>query len=350
MTTRYRQYPSHAHPEGYRARLALACGIGLMLGAGPAPAQDGFCSATATALLRACRSEVKDDFFVAQAICINVSDDEERRGCSGRARTARKEANKLCRRQRQGRLDACRSLGEGCYDPDFDPARFDDPRNPSNPNAFFPLRVGNRWEYGGAETVIVQVLNETKAIDGVRCIVVRDQVFEDGDLIEDTDDWFATAKDGDVWYCGEEVKDFESFAGDRPRLPELVSIDGSFKAGRSGDKPGIIFRAAPAAGEVYLEEFSLGNAEDMAEVLSTTYQFGADPALDEGVPRPLAERLCPGDCVVTRNLSLLEPGIIERKYYARGIGVFLEVKPDSGEIVQLTGCNFDDRCADLPAP
>jgi len=225
------------------------------------------------------------------------------------------------------------------------------PRNPTNPNAFFPLRVGNRWEYrGGAETVSIKVLNETKAIDGVRCLVARDQVFEDGDLIEDTDDWFATAKDGDVWYCGEETKDFETFAGDRPRLPELVSIDGSFKAGRDGDKPGIIFRAAPIPGEVYLEEFSLGNAEDIAEVLSTTYRFGADPALDEGVPRALAERLCPGDCVVTRNFSLLEPGVIERKYYARGIGVFLEVKPGSGEVVQLTGCNFDDRCAGLPAP
>jgi hypothetical protein len=68
------------------------------------------------------------------------------------------------------------------------------------------------------------------------------------------------------------------------------------------------------------------------------------------VPRPLAERLCPGDCVVTKNLSLLEPGIIERKYYARGIGVFLEVEPHSGEVVRLTGCNFDDRCVGLAAP
>jgi hypothetical protein len=322
-----------------------------MFGAGPALAQDGFCSATATALFRACQSEAKDDFFVAQAKCINVSDDEERDGCSGKARTARKKANKLCRRQRQGRLDACRSLGEERYEPNFDPALFDDPKNPTNPNAFFPLRVGNHWEYrGGDMTAIVQVLDETKAIDGVRCLVVHDQVFEDGDLIEDTDDWFAMAKDGDVWYCGEEAKDFETFAGDRPRLPELVSIDGSFKAGRDGDKPGIIFRAAPGPGEVYREEFSLGNAEDIAEVLSTTYRFGADPALDENVPRPLAERLCSGDCVVTRNFSLLEPDVIERKYYARGIGVFLEVKPGSGEVVQLTGCNFDDRCVGLPAP
>ena len=240
--------------KNHRRRLALACGIGLMLGAGPALAQDGFCSATATALFRACQSEGKDDFFVAQAKCINVSDDEGRRRCSGQVRMARKKANKLCSRQRQGRLDACRSLGEERYDPNFDPGALRLPQSPTNPNAFFPLRVGNRWEYrGGAETVSIKVLNETKAIDGVRCIVVRDQVFEDGDLIEDTDDWFAGAKDGDVWYCGEETKDFETFAGDRPRLPELVSIDGSFKAGRDGDKPGMIFRAAPVPGEVYLE-------------------------------------------------------------------------------------------------
>jgi hypothetical protein len=91
----------------------------------------------------------------------------------------------------------------------------------------------------------VRVLNETKAIAGVTCIVVRDQVFDDGDLIEDTDDWYAQAKDGNVFYCGEEVKDFGSFEGDNPRKPELVSIDGSFKAGRDGDKPGIIFQAFP---------------------------------------------------------------------------------------------------------
>jgi hypothetical protein len=132
-------------PEAHRRRLALACGLGLMLGAGLALAQDGFCSATATALFRACHREVKDDFFVARARCINVSDDEGRRGCSGKARTARKKANKLCRRQRQGRLDACRSLGEERYDPkltNFDPALFDDPRNPIQAERLLPAPGG----------------------------------------------------------------------------------------------------------------------------------------------------------------------------------------------------------------
>jgi len=208
-----------------------------------------------------------------------------------------------------------------------------------------------RWEYrGGAESNTVEVLDETKRIEGVTCIVVRDEVRKGGDLAEATDDWYAQARDGNVWYCGEEVKDFESFDGDDPRRPELVSIDGSFKAGRDGDKPGVIFQALPTAGQSYLEEFSLGNAEDVTEVLSTSYAFGGEAELDRLVPRPLAALLCSGDCVVTRNYSLLEPGVSARKYYARGIGVFLEVNPDTGEVVQLVSCSFDPRCAALPAP
>jgi hypothetical protein len=336
-----------------KRQFAIAFAMCLVLGGGTALAggDSGFCSRTAKAVFRACQNEVRDDFFIAKAICINVSDDAERAQCFADARASRRESKELCREQRTGRLDACKSLGEDRYDPDFDPALFDDNfANLTDPNRYFPLTIGNRWEYGGAESITVEVLNQTKLIAGVRCIVVRDQVTVNGDLIEDTDDWFAQNKDGTVWYCGEEVKDFESFEDDDPRRPELVSIDGSFKAGRDGDKPGIIFQASPTPGQVYLEEFSLGNAEDVTEVLSTTYAFGSNPELDQFVPEPLVERFCSGDCVVTKNFSLLEPGVFARKYYAPGIGVFLEVNPDTGEVVQLVECNFDSRCADLPTP
>jgi len=114
--------------------------------------------------------------------------------------------------------------------------------------------------------------------------------------------------------------------------------DGSFKAGRDGDKPGIIFQANPTVGQFYVEEFSLGNAEDATEVLSVNYAFGKDPELDELVPRKLAKLLCNGDCIVTRNFSQIEPG------------VFLEVEPESGEVVRLVKCNVDPRCASLPQP
>ena len=54
--------------------------------------------------------------------------------------------------------------------------------------------------------------------------------------------------------------------------------------------------------------------------------------------------------VVTSNFSLLEPGVFERKYYAPGLGVFLEVEPEDQVVVRLVHCNFDARCATLPQP
>jgi hypothetical protein len=332
----------------------------LVLGAGTAPASSGggnhggsgFCTATAEAVYHACKNGIEDDLFIAKAKCINVSDGKARKECFDEAQAGREEDGQLCLEQRDGRLDACKILGEGRYDPDFDPVDFDNPKHPTNPNPYFPLEIRNRWEYrGGNEFNTVEVLNRTKRIDGVTCIVIRDQVFKDGELVENTDDWYAQAKDGNTWYCGEEVKDFESFKGDNPRRPELVSIDGSFKAGRDNDKAGVIFLASPKPGDVYLEEFSLGNAEDVTKILSTAYAYGNNPILDKFVPRKLAEHLCSsGDCVVTKNFSLLEPGIFARKYFARGIGFFLEVNPASGEILQLVKCNFDPKCAALPAP
>jgi hypothetical protein len=309
------------------------------------------CSATADALFRACGSGVEDDRWIAEAICINVSDDAARAQCSADADASHREGSQLCDDQLAGRRDACLSLGEHRYDPDFDPDAFDDDfTSLTKPNPYFPLAIGNRWEYrGGAEVDTVEVVNRTKLIDDVTCIVVTDRVTDDGDLREATDDWYAQAKNGTVWYCGEEVRDYETFEGDDPRKPELVSNDGSFKAGRDDDKPGIIFQASPAKGQVYLEEFSLGNAEDVTEVLSTTYAFGHDPELDGSVPQQLAELLCAGDCVVTRNFSLLEPGVSARKYYARGIGVFLEVE-STGDVIQLVSCNVDPRCTTLPTP
>ena len=85
-------------------------------------------------------------------------------------------------------------------------------------------------------------------------------------------------------------------------------------------------------------------------MLAAATLFAGNPELDELVPRRLAKLLCAGDCVVTKNFSLLDPGVFERKYYAPGIGVFLEVEPDSGEVVQLVTCNVDPRRASLPRP
>jgi hypothetical protein len=152
-------------------------------------------------------------------------------------------------------------------------------------------------------------------------------------------------------YCGENTAEYETFAGDDPVEPERVSMDGTFKAGRDGDKAGLLFPASPRVGSTYRQEFSAGNAEDAAMVLSTTYSYGHDATLDQLVPPALAQLLCAaGDCVVTAEFSPLSPGNLEHKYFARGIGFFLATKPGRGGVEQLVGCNMDARCASLPQP
>jgi len=352
--------------EGFRAPAVRTCLITVLaaLAIGPAlarsesidPAVDSilakgkYCSATAEAELRACRNQTLDDYWIGVGICINESDTRDRAECVAEAKAARDQANALCGDQHAARIDLCGALGERRYDPEFETGSFEqDYSNLRTTNPYFPLAIGSEWQFQSqSQTTRVRVLNATKLIDDVRCIVVRDEVSEDGVIVEGTNDWFAQARNGAVWYCGEETGTFETFVGDRPRKPELVSIDGSFKAGRDGDKPGIIFLAKPQPGQVYVEESSLANAEDATEVLSINYAYGKDPTLDQMVPKKLAQLLCTGDCVVTKNTSSLDPGTFERKYYARGIGVFLEVEPESGEVVQLVKCNVDPRCASLP--
>jgi hypothetical protein len=313
-------------------------------------AQGKFCTATAAAVFRACSNETLNDYWIGFGLCINESEGGDRSKCFNELKDSRAEASDECAAQRTARTALCKSVGEERYDPEFEPWNFDsDFRNPTNANPYFPLTIGNRWVYLSAtERNTVQVTSATKLIDDVRCIVVRDEVFEDGVLTEGTNDWFAQAKDGAVWYCGEETGEFETFDGDRPMNSELVSIDGSFKADRDGDKPGVIFQANPRPGQTYIEEESLANAEDATQVLVVDYSYGKYPNLDKLVPPALARLLCANNCVVTRNFSPLEPGSFERKYYAPGIGVFLETAPQTGEVNHLVRCNFDSRCSQLP--
>ncbi len=310
-----------------------------------------FCSDTARLQLAACRNEVMDDFYTNVAKCIQVQENGERKECNSEASSTRKEENRFCGEQFYSRTELCEAIGEGRYDPNFDPSLFNtDFVNPMNPNPYYPLQIGNVWEYESEdESSKVEVLDRTKLIDGVTCLVVNDFVQGD-ESSEDTDDWFGLRKDGTVDYCGEEVKDFEIFPGDSPQLPELVSIDGSFKAGREGDLTGTIFPANPTAGATYRQEYSFGNAEDAATILSTTYGYGSDPELDEFAPQGLVDLMCEdSDCIVTREYTPIEPDGFELKYYANGIGLFLEVKPDSGEINQLVSCNFNAKCNSLRA-
>ncbi|MGE0681409.1 MAG: hypothetical protein AB7P69_10995 [Candidatus Binatia bacterium] len=279
------------------------------------------CTETAQAANKACRYETLDDFWIALGHCENQPTTGERRDCKNEAIAERREARNECDEQFKARKEVCELVGQDVYHPDFDPANFVDPTAIGDtvaPNPYFPLVPGNKWVYeGGDEMVTVVVTDKTKLIEGVTCVVVNDLVEEDGKAKEDTNDWFAQDHAGNVWYCGEEVKDFETFDGDDPEEPELVSTDGSFKVGRDGAKPGIIMLANPQVGNAYRQEFALGEAEDLAEVISLTG--------NEQIAANIPAAKCANDCLVTRDFTPLEPGVDENKYYKAGIGFILEV-------------------------
>lgn len=199
----------------------------------------------------------------------------------------------------------------GEYAPMIDPASFVE--EISNP--YLPLVPGSRWVYEGeedgeTERVEVVVTDRRREVMGVSTVVVRDRVYQDGELIEDTADWFAQDIDGNVWYFGEESSELED--------GEVVSTAGSWEAGVDGAMPGIVMLADPTPGEAYRQEFYEGEAEDLAEVAEVMATVSV-PAGDFS------------DVVVIREWNPLEPAVVEEKHHAPGIGVVLEVVVEGGE-------------------
>ena len=56
----------------------------------------------------------------------------------------------------------------------------------------------------------MEVTHDTKEILGVAAVVVRDRVYLEGELKEDTFDWYAQDEQGNVWYLGEDTKEYEN--------------------------------------------------------------------------------------------------------------------------------------------
>ncbi len=290
----------------------------------------GPCSSAAVSMARACAVDLIDNAFEQRAFCADTADDGERGDCLAEVDGELEESEEECDAIFEARLDLCSSLGDAAHDPAFGPmfmSNFVNPRNIGGivpPNPWFPLVVGNRWTYeGDGETIVVEVRDEVKLIDGIPCIVVNDIVTEDGVLIEDTDDWYAQDLDGNVWYCGEIALNYESFDGDDPEEPELVDIDGSWKAGRDGAEPGVLLPFAPVPGDVIRQEVLYGEAEDAVEIDSIT---ATETAPGGG---------CAGDCLKTTDFTPLEPDTLESKYYAPGLGLIVEVDEETGDRVEL---------------
>jgi hypothetical protein len=177
-------------------------------------------------------------------------------------------------------------------------------------NRYWPMKPGTRWTYreldedGKQQTVVTTVTSGTKRIaNGITARVVRDTVRQEGEVVEDTFDWYAQDKDGNVWYFGEDTRELDA----RGRVK---TTEGSWEAGQHGAQPGIVMTAHPEVGDSYREEYRKGVAEDRGRII-----------------RVGETRTTPTDSyhdVVVAERTRLEPKIVEHKEYAPGIGLITE--------------------------
>ena len=290
----------------------------------------GPCSSAAVSMQQACTVNIADDFFHGTAVCADMLDDADRADCLAEVEIAADEQDMECDETFDARLLLCDERNDAAHDPAFGTAyvtNFVDPLEIGNsvePNPWFPLVVGNRWTYeGDAESIDIEVTDETKLIDGITCIVVVDVASEDGVVVEVTHDWYAQDLDGNVWYCGEIAKNFEVFDDDVPMTPELVDIDGSWKAGRDSAEAGMLLPFDPQVGVLIRQEVAYGEAEDVIRIESVTETETAPGGA------------CDGDCLLTTDFTPVAPGTEENKFYAPGIGMIVEVDLETGDRVEL---------------
>jgi hypothetical protein len=179
----------------------------------------------------------------------------------------------------------------GAGQPTFDPGNF--VKRVDNP--WFPLKVGTTWRYRGekdgkAGTEVMTVTAKMRTVAGVRVTVVHDRVFTDGaGLTEDTFDWYAQDKQGNVWYLGEATKELDH--------GRVTSREGSWETGVKGARAGIVMPGHPRVGQRGLMEYWKNHAEDHFQITSIH-----------------------GNMLTTKEWSPLEPGVRDRKVYRRGTG------------------------------
>jgi hypothetical protein len=217
------------------------------------------------------------------------------------------------------------------HPPDVNPDDF--PDSLAIDNDYFPLVERTLFVYAGTKEGQLTrdemcVTRQTKLIAGVVARVVHHQSFEGPDLnnlslVEDTQDWFAQDRSGNVWYFGEDTRELPS-----------NSPEGSWEAGVNDADAGFIMLANPKVGDRYYQEFARNVAEDQAKVLS----------LDETVTVTVdGKPTTYTNVLLTQETSRFDPGVLEYKYYARGVGfirgVIVKGADERTELVSIGTCH-----------
>jgi hypothetical protein len=175
-------------------------------------------------------------------------------------------------------------------------------------NPYRPMSPGSRTVYrstdseGTVQRDELTVTNKTKRMaDGIEARVVRDTTTENGEVVEDGYDWYAQDSRGNVWYLGELAREYED---------GKLAKTSKWEAGVDGAQPGVVMAADPRPGISYRQTHYAGEEEgdDRAKVL----------AVRQLVQSPAGHFK---DAVLIVDSSPLEPGSLEYKLFARGVGL-----------------------------
>jgi len=190
----------------------------------------------------------------------------------------------------------------------FDPSNFDHSNNITN--TWLPLKPGTRYTYEGQSVddsgnllphrIVVNVTDLTKVIGGVRALVTWDQDYSADQLAEAELAFYAQDKDGNVWYMGEYPEAYEN--GKLVEAPAWLQ-------GIKDAKAGIMMKANPQVGTPSYSE-GWGPAVNWTDV-GQVDQMGQKTCVAVG---------CYEDVLVVAETSQGEPGAVQLKYYARGVG------------------------------
>ena len=189
-------------------------------------------------------------------------------------------------------------------------------------NKYFSLPVGKKMTFEGItaegvnERIVIEVLPETKIIENIETITYLDRVYNNDQLVEETKDYLAQHINGDVWYFGEDVNNFEN--------GKLKDHAGTFLHGKDGAKAGIWMKANQNVGDSYRQEYYKGEAED----IRNTVAVGVTVATHMGVYT---------DCVKVYDWTPLDKTSKEHKYYCpKTSSLVLNEDLETGKRSELT--------------
>ena len=202
-------------------------------------------------------------------------------------------------------LTACDSGSDSKQGKAIDPADF--VRRVDNP--YFPLEPGTTYRHEGRKegkraVDVFAVTDRTKKILGVTNTVVEDKLYVAGRIEEIANDWYSQDRQGNVWYFGETIREFD-------RSGEEVPAQGAWQAGVDGARPGIVMPAEPKLGQVFRPEYYKGTAEDRYRILDLSARIRVPYGSYSNV-------------LVMSEQTRLEPGVLGLKYHARGLGQIRE--------------------------